>query len=137
MREHAHSLRYWLRHKWFVFIECCNLGVPLWIAILHDWDKLLSDEWFPYANMRINTGGSSNPQTITAFQLAQCGIIAAISTIGSIGSSSANARITRCQCQMSTAARCWQIGAGLHCRWVSQIYSVGTPNAEMVSSYTP
>lgn len=48
--KHFQYLQYVLRHKWFVFWECLNLGVPLWIALLHDWDKFLPDEWFPYVN---------------------------------------------------------------------------------------
>jgi hypothetical protein len=46
--KHLKYLRYVLRHKWFVFVECLKLGVPLWIAVFHDWDKFLPDEWFPY-----------------------------------------------------------------------------------------
>lgn len=30
-------------------MACLELGVPLWIAIFHDWDKFLPDEWIPYA----------------------------------------------------------------------------------------
>jgi hypothetical protein len=40
--------RYVLRHKWFVFIECCKLGVP-WLGIIHDWSKFLPSEFIPYA----------------------------------------------------------------------------------------
>lgn len=37
-----------VRHKWFVFVEACRLGVP-WLGFLHDWSKLLPDEFVPYA----------------------------------------------------------------------------------------
>jgi hypothetical protein len=37
-----------LRHKWFVFIEACKLGVPL-LGLLHDLSKFLPDEFIPYA----------------------------------------------------------------------------------------
>lgn len=50
MRAHWIYLKYVLRHKWFVFLECLKLGVPLWIAIFHDWDKFMPDEWFAYVN---------------------------------------------------------------------------------------
>jgi uncharacterized protein DUF5662 len=50
MLRHLLYLKYVLRHKWFVFVECMKLGVPLWIAVWHDWDKFLPDEWFPYVN---------------------------------------------------------------------------------------
>lgn len=49
MRRYWQYLKYVLRHKWFVFWECLKLGVPLWIAIFHDWDKFLPDEFLPYA----------------------------------------------------------------------------------------
>lgn len=41
-------LWYVIRHKWFVFIECCKLGIPL-AGITHDLSKLLPDEFIPYA----------------------------------------------------------------------------------------
>jgi hypothetical protein len=37
-----------LRHKWFVFVECCRLGIP-WLGIVHDLSKFLPSEWLPYA----------------------------------------------------------------------------------------
>lgn len=49
MRRHWAYLKYVLRHKWFVLVAGLRLGVPLWMLILHDWDKFLPDEWFPYA----------------------------------------------------------------------------------------
>lgn len=42
-------LWYVLRHRWFVFVECCRLGIP-WRGIVHDMTKFLPDEFFPYAN---------------------------------------------------------------------------------------
>lgn len=49
MRRHWQYLKYVLRHKWFVLLAGIDLGVPIWILILHDWDKFLPDEWLPYA----------------------------------------------------------------------------------------
>lgn len=46
--RHWAYFKYVVRHKYFVFEECLKLGVPLWIALLHDWDKFLPDEWMPY-----------------------------------------------------------------------------------------
>jgi hypothetical protein len=40
-------LRYLLRHKWYVFVECCKLGIP-WRGIVHDLSKFLPSEWRPY-----------------------------------------------------------------------------------------
>lgn len=47
--KHLHYLSYVLRHKWFVFIECCWLGMP-WRGFIHDWSKFLPCEWFAYAD---------------------------------------------------------------------------------------
>ena len=37
-----------IRHKWFVFVECCKLGIPL-LGIIHDLSKFLPSEMIPYA----------------------------------------------------------------------------------------
>jgi len=42
-------LSYVIRHKWFVFVECCKMGI-IWRGLLHDLSKLLPDEFFPYVN---------------------------------------------------------------------------------------
>lgn len=42
-------LRYVIRHKWFVFQECKHLGVSLWQAVVHDWQKFTPAEWTAYA----------------------------------------------------------------------------------------
>jgi hypothetical protein len=47
--KHLRYLSYVLRHKWFVFLECCKLGMP-WRGFIHDWSKFLPCEWFPYAD---------------------------------------------------------------------------------------
>jgi hypothetical protein len=41
-------LRYVLRHKWYVFVAACRLGVP-WLGLLHDLSKFTPQEWVPYA----------------------------------------------------------------------------------------
>jgi len=48
MHKHLKYLKYVLRHKWFVFVECCKIGYPF-LGIIHDWSKLLPSEFFPYA----------------------------------------------------------------------------------------
>lgn len=58
MRRHFAYARYVFRHKFFVFLECLKLGVPIWIALLHDWDKFLPDEWLPYARTFYKPDGS-------------------------------------------------------------------------------
>ena len=42
-------LSYVLRHKWFVFVECCKMGIPL-RGLLHDISKFRSEEFSSYAN---------------------------------------------------------------------------------------
>ena len=46
--KHLRYLKSQLRHKWFVFAECCKLGIPL-AGITHDLSKFLPSEWIPYA----------------------------------------------------------------------------------------
>ncbi len=48
MKKYFKFLHSLLRHKWFVFLECCKLGVP-WLGIIHDWTKFLPSEFLPYA----------------------------------------------------------------------------------------
>ena len=50
MKAHWNYLKYVVRHKWYVFWACLEMGVPIWIALFHDWDKFLPDEWFPYVH---------------------------------------------------------------------------------------
>ena len=47
MIPHLRYLSYVLRHKWFVFLECCRLGIPL-LGVFHDWSKFRPSEWLPY-----------------------------------------------------------------------------------------
>jgi len=48
LRMHWRYLTYVLRHRWYVFLEACRLGIP-WRGLTHDLSKFLPDEWFPYA----------------------------------------------------------------------------------------
>jgi hypothetical protein len=48
MGRHWQYLKYVLRHKWFVFVAGCRLGIP-WLALLHDNSKFFPDEWRWYA----------------------------------------------------------------------------------------
>lgn len=48
-KQHYAYLKYILRHKWFVFQACREVGVPLWQSIVHDWSKFTLTEWIPYA----------------------------------------------------------------------------------------
>ena len=57
MRAHWAYLKYVLRHKWYVFLECVKLGI-FWRGLIHDWHKLLPSEWFPYVHFFHNPDGS-------------------------------------------------------------------------------
>lgn len=48
MKEHAAYLWYVMRHRWYVFLECCKLGIP-WLGMIHDLSRFHPSEWFPYA----------------------------------------------------------------------------------------
>ena len=47
-----------LRHKWFVFLECCLLGIP-WLGLVHDWSKFRMREFKPYARKFYGTRSDS------------------------------------------------------------------------------
>lgn len=68
MRRYWSYLKAVLRHKWFVFLACFRFRVPIWSAILHDWDKFLPDEWFSYAACFYAPDGSSQYIETEAFQ---------------------------------------------------------------------
>lgn len=48
MQKHLRYLSYVVRHKWFVFLACMRCDVPLWRALIHDWQKFTPAEWGPY-----------------------------------------------------------------------------------------
>lgn len=70
MRSHVSYLRYVLRHKWYVFLACRVLRVPLWRAVLHDWDKFLPGEWGPYVAAFYAPDGSSQYKPTPTFHQA-------------------------------------------------------------------
>lgn len=41
-------LKYLARHKWYVFVECCKVGIPI-RGLLHDMSKFRPSEYRPYA----------------------------------------------------------------------------------------
>ena len=49
MSKYVKYFWYVIRHKWFVFMECCFLGVPI-RGLLHDNSKFRPSEFIPYAN---------------------------------------------------------------------------------------
>lgn len=59
-------LSYISRHKWFVFVECWRLGIPVQ-GVTHDLSKFRPSEWFPYVEKFFGEGG---PDTSRKFQHA-------------------------------------------------------------------
>lgn len=57
MKAHLTYLVYLLKHKYYVFLECCKLGI-LWLGLIHDWHKFLPSEWIPYVHHFYNPDGS-------------------------------------------------------------------------------
>ncbi len=51
-------LKYVLKHKWYVFLACFKMRVPLWRAIIHDLSKFTLTEWRPYALQFFNADGT-------------------------------------------------------------------------------
>lgn len=56
MSDHITYIKYVLSHKLWVFRACRLLGVPLWIAILHDWDKFTPAEYRGYLKRLTSPG---------------------------------------------------------------------------------
>lgn len=48
MKHHWRNLKYIVRHRWFVMIECWKKGL-YWQGIVHDLSKFGRQEWGPYA----------------------------------------------------------------------------------------
>ncbi len=57
MRRHWAYLKYVVRHRWFVMVECFRHGL-IWRGLKHDWSKFLPSEWLPYAGYFYEKDGS-------------------------------------------------------------------------------
>lgn len=66
MNKHFKYLSYVLKHKWYVFVECCKAGIIL-RGLTHDLSKFLPSEWFAYTNYFYE---KRNPKIKRAFKLA-------------------------------------------------------------------
>lgn len=62
MKSEIKYLKYLLRHKWYVMIECFKLGL-IWQGLTHDSSKFYPDEFFPYAHFFYAKNGSINKST--------------------------------------------------------------------------
>lgn len=58
LKKHLKYLSYVVRHKWFVFLAACRLGIPF-CGLIHDLSKFLPSEWWPYC--RYFYGGPHKP----------------------------------------------------------------------------
>jgi hypothetical protein len=56
--RHLKYLKYVLRHKWFVMVECFRHGL-YYRGIKHDISKFFPSEWIPYTNFFYGKSGSS------------------------------------------------------------------------------
>jgi hypothetical protein len=57
--KHLRYIKYITRHRWFVFIACCKLGIP-WLGLIHDLSKYRPSEWLPYANYFYGNNSAKN-----------------------------------------------------------------------------
>ncbi len=70
IKRHINYLRYVMRHKAAVWSGGRFVGgIPIWRLLIHDWDKFMPDEWFPYAAAFYAPDGSS--QYIESAAMAQ------------------------------------------------------------------
>lgn len=67
--KHWRYLKYVLRHKWYVFVECCKLGIP-WRGIVHDLSKFRRSEWKAYAQYFYG----DNNHGLTCFTISSDGL---------------------------------------------------------------
>lgn len=71
IKRHLAYLRYVLRHKYYVWRGGRIVGgVSWWRLLVHDWDKFLPDEWFPYARTFYKPDGTSQYVETPEFTMA-------------------------------------------------------------------
>lgn len=63
-------LIYLFWHKIYVFRAGLRWRVPIWQLIIHDWSKLLPDEFIPYTNHFFPTPKPETSPTLLPFQIA-------------------------------------------------------------------
>lgn len=57
MKRYLNYLKYLLRHKWYVLVECWKKGL-LYRGVFHDMSKFYPSELIPYAKFFYNSDGS-------------------------------------------------------------------------------
>jgi len=69
MGKHFKYLVYILRHKWYVLLECCKLGIPM-RGLLHDISKFKPSQWLPYVNHFYGEEPSNHEKIKNLFRFA-------------------------------------------------------------------
>lgn len=70
IRRYTAHLKRELRHKWYVFMACRDLGIP-WLGLIHDWSKFTPREFFPYArNYYTEDGKQLEARTVRTVEYA-------------------------------------------------------------------
>lgn len=57
MWQYWEHFKYTMKHKYYVFIECCNRGIPF-RGLMHDMSKFRPSEFTAYANYFFNDDGT-------------------------------------------------------------------------------
>jgi len=71
MNKYWEHLKYTLRHKWYVFIECYKVGL-YWQGIIHDWTKFLPSEFGGYAEFFFGPKYGLPDSTTTKYTDTKC-----------------------------------------------------------------
>lgn len=69
MKKYFLYIKSLLRHKWFVFLEACKLGIPF-LGIVHDISKFFPGEFIPYARYDFSKFGKNSLKIQLAFDKA-------------------------------------------------------------------
>jgi len=65
-------LKYLLRHKYYVMIECFKVGL-FWRGLVHDLSKFLPSEFFPYVNFFYREKPLINRETVAFYDPSSVG----------------------------------------------------------------
>lgn len=65
-KKYRSHFLYTMEHKWYVFLECCKVGMP-WRGLVHDLSKFRPKEFIPYALFFFDEDGNRrNPSHTSA-----------------------------------------------------------------------
>lgn len=69
IKKHWLYLKYVLRHKWYVLIECWSMGI-IWQGIVHDLSKFRTDEWAAYCRRYVGANDYKTALDDPRYQMA-------------------------------------------------------------------